>query len=142
MGRMLYPSLRDNGYSERFSVGLIASSGAVAIVIPPSIAMILYSLSAQQSAVALFIAGILPSLLIGFVGALYVMIYAHIKAVPLTSKARWDVILASTKDAAWSISTIVVILGGIYGGVFTPTEAAGVAVVYSLFVTMLVHREV
>jgi C4-dicarboxylate transporter DctM subunit len=142
MGRMLYPSLRENGYSERFSVGLIASSGAVAIVIPPSIAMILYSLSAQQSAVALFTAGILPSLLIGLVCAIYVMIYAHIKAVPLTSKARWDAIWTSTKDAAWSISTIVVILGGIYGGVFTPTEAAGVAVVYSLFVTMVVHQEV
>jgi C4-dicarboxylate transporter DctM subunit len=102
----------------------------------------LYSLSAQQSAVALFTAGILPSLLIGFVDALYVMIYARIKVVPLTSKARWDAIWSSTRDAAWSISTIVVILGGIYGGVFTPTEAAGVAVVYSLFVTMVVHREV
>ena len=142
MGRMLYPSLRENGYSERFSVGLIASSGAIAIVIPPSIAMILYSLSAQQSAVALFTAGILPSLLIGLVDAVYVMIYARIKAVPLTSKARWSVIWTSTKDASWSISTIVVILGGIYGGVFTPTEAAGVAVVYSLFVTMVIHREV
>ncbi len=142
VGRMLYPSLRENGYSERFAVGLIASSGAVAVVIPPSIAMILYSLSAQQSAVALFTAGILPSLLIGLVDALYVMSYATIKKVPLTSKARWRVIWDATKDAGWSISTIVVILGGIYGGVFTPTEAAGVAVVYSLFVTMVVHREV
>ena len=142
VGRMLYPSLRENGYSERFSVGLIASSGAVAVVIPPSIAMILYSLSAQQSAVALFTAGILPSLLIGLVDALYVMSYATIKKVPLTSKARWRAIWDATKDAGWSISTIVVILGGIYGGVFTPTEAAGVAVVYSLFVTMVVHREV
>jgi C4-dicarboxylate transporter DctM subunit len=71
-----------------------------------------------------------------------VMIYARIKAVPLTAKARWSVIWTSTKEASWSISTIVVILGGIYGGVFTPTEAAGVAVVYSLFVTMVVHREV
>ena len=142
VGRMLYPSLRDNGYNERFAVGLIASSGAIAVVIPPSIAMILYSLSAQQSAVALFTAGILPSLLIGFVDALYVMIYARIKAVPLTSKARWEKIWITSKEASWSISTIVVILGGIYGGVFTPTEAAGVAVVYSLFVTMVVHREV
>ena len=142
VGRMLYPSLRENGYNERFAVGLIASSGAIAVVIPPSIAMILYSLSAQQSAVALFTAGILPSLLIGLVDALYVMIYARIKAVPLTAKARWSVIWTSTKEASWSISTIVVILGGIYGGVFTPTEAAGVAVVYSLFVTMVVHREV
>jgi C4-dicarboxylate transporter DctM subunit len=142
VGRMIYPSLRDNGYNERFAVGLIASSGAIAVVIPPSIAMILYSLSAQQSAVALFTAGILPSLLIGLVDAIYVMGYARIKTVPLTDPARWDAIWTSTKEASWSISIVVVIFGGIYGGIFTPTEAAGVAVVYSLFVTMVVHREV
>jgi C4-dicarboxylate transporter, DctM subunit len=142
VGRMIYPSLRDNGYNERFAVGLIASSGAIAVVIPPSIAMILYSLSAQQSAVALFTAGILPSLLIGLVDAVYVMGYARIKTVPLTDRARWDAIWTSTKEASWSISIVVVIFGGIYGGIFTPTEAAGVAVVYSLFVTMVVHREV
>ena len=142
VGRMIYPSLRENGYNERFAVGLIASSGAIAVVIPPSIAMILYSLSAQQSAVALFTAGILPSLLVGFVDAVYVLVYARIKMVPLTSPARWEAIWASTKDASWSIGTLVVIFGGIYGGIFTPTEAAGVAVIYSLFVTMVVHREV
>jgi C4-dicarboxylate transporter, DctM subunit len=142
VGRMIYPSLRENGYNERFSVGLIASSGAIAVVIPPSIAMILYSVSAQQSAVALFTAGILPSLLIGLIDALYVMIYARVKRMPLTARARRDVIWSSTKEASWSIGTIVVIFGGIYGGVFTPTEAAGVAVIYSLFVTMVVHREV
>jgi C4-dicarboxylate transporter, DctM subunit len=142
VGRMIYPSLKDNGYDERFAVGLIASSGAIAVVIPPSIAMILYSVSAQQSAVALFTAGILPSLLIGLVDACYVMIYARVNAVPLTSKARWKAIWASAKEASWSIGTVVVIFGGIYGGVFTPTEAAGVAVVYSLFVTMVVHREI
>src|ERR1700741_2458534 len=142
VGRMIYPSLRENGYNERFSVGLIASSGAIAVVIPPSIAMILYSVSAQQSAIALFTAGILPSLLIGLVDALYVMLYARVKRVPLTASARWDVIWTASKDASWSLGTIVLIFGGIYGGVFTPTEAAGVAVIYSLFVTMVVHREV
>src|SRR4249920_258166 len=142
VGRMIYPSLREGGYSERFSVGLIASSGAIAVVIPPSIAMILYSVSAQQSAIALFTAGILPSLLIGLVDAFYVMMYARVKRVPLTARARWDTIWSSTKEASWSISTIAVIFGGIYGGVFTPTEAAGVAVIYSLFVTMVVYREV
>jgi C4-dicarboxylate transporter DctM subunit len=142
VGRMIYPSLRANGYDERFSIGLIASSGAIAVVIPPSIAMILYSMSAQQSAIALFTAGILPSLLIGLVDAVYVIAYARIKAVPFTAPARWSAILLSTKEAFWSISTIVVIFGGIYGGVFTPTEAAGAAVVYSLFVTMVIHREV
>jgi C4-dicarboxylate transporter, DctM subunit len=142
VGRMIYPSLRENGYNEHFAVGLIASSGAIAVVIPPSIAMILYSLSAQQSAVALFTAGVLPSLLIGFVDALFVMTYARVKAVPLTAPARWKAVWASTKEAGWSIGTVVVIFGGIYGGVFTPTEAAGVAVVYSLFVTMVIHKEV
>jgi C4-dicarboxylate transporter DctM subunit len=142
VGRMIYPSLKENGYKERFAVGLIASSGAIAVVIPPSIAMILYSVSAQQSAVALFTAGILPSLLIGFVDACYVLFYARTQGVPLTAKARWRVIWAASKEAGWSIGTVAVIFGGIYGGVFTPTEAAGVAVVYSLFVTMVVHREV
>jgi len=142
MGRMIYPSLRESGYSERFSVGLVASSGAIAVVIPPSIAMILYSMSAQQSAVFLFTAGVLPSLLIGFVDALFVMSYAKVTRVPLASKARWKNIWITTKEASWSIGTLVVIFGGIYGGVFTPTEAAGVAVIYSLIVTMFVYREV
>lgn len=142
VGRMIHPSLRKNGYDERFAAGLIASSGAIAVVIPPSIAMIIYSMVAQQSAIALFTAGILPSLLIGVVDAIYVMLYARFKAVPLSAGARWETIWASTKDASWSIGTIVVIFGGIYGGIFTPTEAAGVAVVYSLFITMVVHREI
>ncbi len=142
MGRMIYPSLKDAGYDDRFSVGLIASSGAIAVVIPPSIAMILYAVSAEQSAVQLFTAGILPSILIGLIDAGFVLSYARIKRVPLGPRARWDVIWKTSKDASWALGTLVVIFGGIYGGVFTPTEAAGVAVIYSLFVTMVVYREV
>jgi len=142
IGRLLFPSLTRHGYSERFAVSLITSSGAVAVIIPPSISMILYAMSAQVSAIKLFTAGILPSLLIGIVDAVYVMIYARIKMVPLSEPARWKNIWASTKDASWAIGTIVVIFGGIYGGVFTPTEAAGVAVVYSLFVAVFIYREI
>ncbi len=142
VGRMTYPSLRSGGYEERFAAGLIASSGAIAIVIPPSIAMIIYSMVAQQSAIALFTAGILPSLLIGLVDAIYVVIRTPIKAKPLSASARGKAIWATTKEASWSLGTIVVIFGGIYGGIFTPTEAAGVAVVYSLFITMVIHREI
>jgi C4-dicarboxylate transporter DctM subunit len=142
MGRMIYPSLKEGGYNERFAVGLIASSGAIAVVIPPSIAMILYAVSAEQSAVQLFTAGILPSILIGVIDAGFVMVYARVKGVPLGVSAQWATVWKTTKDASWSIGSLVVIFGGIYGGVFTPTEAAGVAVVYSLFVTMLVYREV
>ncbi len=142
IGRLLFPSLTKHGYTERFAVSLITSSGAVAVIIPPSISMILYAMTAQVSAIKLFTAGILPSLLIGIVDAVYVLIYARIKMVPLSAPARWKNIWASTKEASWAIGTIVVIFGGIYGGVFTPTEAAGVAVVYSLFVAMFVYREV
>jgi C4-dicarboxylate transporter DctM subunit len=142
MGRMIYPSLKDAGYNDRFAVGLIASSGAIAVVIPPSIAMILYAVSAEQSAVQLFTAGILPSLLIGLIDAGFVMIYARVKGVPLADKAKWQTAWKTTKEASWSVGSLAVIFGGIYGGVFTPTEAAGVAVVYSLFVTMVIYKEV
>jgi len=142
IGRLLFPSLTKHGYGERFAVSLITSSGAVAVIIPPSISMILYAMTAQVSAIQLFTAGILPSLLIGIVDAAYVLVYARIKAVPLTARARWKNIWLSTKEAGWAIGTIVVIFGGIYGGIFTPTEAAGVAVVYSLFVAMFIYREI
>ena len=142
MGRMIYPALKEGGYNDRFAVGLIASSGAIAVVIPPSIAMILYAVSAEQSAVLLFTAGILPSIMIGVIDAVYVMSYARIKGVPLGARAHWATIWKTSKEASWSIGSLVVIFGGIYGGVFTPTEAAGVAVIYSLFVTMVVHREI
>jgi C4-dicarboxylate transporter, DctM subunit len=142
IGRLLFPALTKHGYSERFAVSLITSSGAVAVIIPPSISMILYAMTAQVSAIKLFTAGILPSILIGIVDAVYVIVYARIKMVPLSSPARWKNIWASTKEASWAIGTIAVIFGGIYGGVFTPTEAAGVAVVYSLFVAMFIYREI
>jgi C4-dicarboxylate transporter, DctM subunit len=142
IGRLLFPSLTKHGYNERFAVSLITSSGAIAVIIPPSISMILYAMTAQVSAIRLFTAGILPSLLIGLIDAAYVLLYARIKAVPLTAAARWKNIWAATKEASWAIGTIVVIFGGIYGGVFTPTEAAGVAVIYSLFVAMFVYREI
>ena len=142
MGRMIYPALKEGGYNDRFAVGLIASSGAIAVVIPPSIAMILYAISAEQSAVLLFTAGILPSLLIGLIDAAYVMGYARWKGVPLGDRAHWATIWKTSKDASWAVGSLAVIFGGIYGGVFTPTEAAGVAVVYSLPVTIFVYREV
>ena len=142
MGRMLYPSLKENGYDERFATGLIASSGAIAVVIPPSIAMILYAIVAEQSAILLFAAGVIPSILIGVMDAGFVMLYAKVRNVPLRGGADWATIWKTSKEASWALGTLVVIFGGIYGGVFTPTEAAGVAVIYSLFVTMVVHREV
>ena len=142
IGRLLFPSLRDGGYGQTFAVGIIASSGAIAVIIPPSIPMIIYGISAQQSVPALFLAGVLPGLLIGLLASVYVLVHAKLKLVPFTSKARWENIVASTKDASWSLGAPTVILGGIYGGIFTPTEAAGVAVVYAALVSRYIYREV
>jgi C4-dicarboxylate transporter, DctM subunit len=142
VGRIVYSPLRSAGYGDRFTVSLIASSGAIAVVIPPSISMILYATAAQQSVIALFTAGILPSLLIGLVDAVYVIFYSWSRRVAVGEKASWPKILAATKGAGWALGTPFVIFGGIYGGVFTPTEAAGVAVVYSIVVTMFIYRDI
>jgi C4-dicarboxylate transporter, DctM subunit len=142
VGRLVFPALTAGGYGDRFAVSLIASSGAIAVVIPPSISMILYSMSAQQSAVALFTAGILPSLMIGFVDVLYVILYSRFRKVASGEKASWARIGAATREASWALGTPFVIFGGIYGGIFTPTEAAGVATVYSVVVTMFIYREI
>jgi C4-dicarboxylate transporter DctM subunit len=142
VGRLVYPALRAGGYDDRFTVSLIASSGAIAVVIPPSIAMILYSMSAQQSAIALFTAGILPSLLIGAVDVVYVVLYSRSRLVATGEPTSWAKIKAATREAGWALGTPLVIFGGIYGGVFTPTEAAGVAAIYSIVVTMFIYRDI
>jgi C4-dicarboxylate transporter DctM subunit len=142
VGRLLLPALRENGYDERFAVSLIAASGAIAVVIPPSIPLIIYGVVAQQPVTVLFLAGIIPALLIGLVDAAYVLWYARKTGVPTTARQRVSDILKSTRDAAWALGTPVVIFGGIYGGVFTPTEAAGVAVVYAFAVSMFVYKDI
>ena len=148
VGRLVYPALKAGGYNDRFTVGLIASSGAIAVVIPPSISMILYGMSAQQSAIALFTAGIMPSLLIGLVDAAYVVFYSRSRSRKVVAGdtasvgTSWYKIWVATREAGWALGTPFVIFGGIYGGVFTPTEAAGVAVVYSFVVTMFIYRDI
>jgi C4-dicarboxylate transporter DctM subunit len=142
VGRLLLPALREGGYGESFSTSLIAASGAVAVIIPPSIPLIIYGVVAQQPVTVLFLAGILPALLIGLIDATYVLVYARVKGIPRSGGARWSTIWAATKDAGWALGTLVVIFGGIYGGIFTPTEAAGVAVVYALLVSKFVYRDI
>src|SRR5262252_924083 len=103
VGRLVFPALRSGGYSDRFTVSLIASSGAIAVVIPPSIAMILYSMSAQQSAVSLFKAGALPSLLIGLVDAVYVILYSRFRKVAVGERVSFARIWAATTEAGWAL---------------------------------------
>jgi C4-dicarboxylate transporter, DctM subunit len=141
IGKLTIPSLKKNGYGDTFSVSLVTATGVIDVITPPSIAMIIYGVVAQQSVPLLFLAGFVPGILIGLALALYVMAYARIMAIPISEPARWRTVAATAKDAIWALIAPVVILGGIYGGLFTPTEAAGVACIYAIVVSVFVYRE-
>lgn len=142
MGKLMYPSLREGGYSERFSLGLITAAGGIASVMPPSILMILYGASAEESVAELFAAGILPALLLGFLTILYIL-WAARDVVPLQEKSRsFGEVVRLFMNALPALGTPVVILGGIYSGVFSPTESAGVAGVYAIIVTKFIYKEI
>jgi C4-dicarboxylate transporter DctM subunit len=141
IGRLMIPELTRRGYTNVFSGSLITSCGAIATIIPPSITMIIYGVVAEQSVPKLFFAGIVPGILIGVLLSIYILIYARIKLVPLTDRMRWKNIVTATREAVWALFAPVLILGGIYGGIFTPTEAAGVACIYSIIVVRFIYRE-
>lgn len=140
LGKTLYPKLIAAGYSRERASGLLASSGAIDIVIPPSIAMILYCLAAEQSIPKLFMAGVLPGLLMAVMMGGFVMIAARRDGV--ASGPRFDAKLAlkATREAVWALLMPVFVLGGIYYGLFSPTEAGGFACVYAIVVALFVYR--
>lgn len=142
VGRLMYPSLKER-YGERFGAGVIASTGAIDILIPPSIVMILYGASAEQSVAVLFVAGILPGLLMAAFQGAYVYYYAVKNNVNDGGDPfRWRHLWAVTRSGIWALLAPVVILGGIYGGIFAPTEAAGIACVYGIIVAKFIYREI
>jgi C4-dicarboxylate transporter DctM subunit len=142
LGPLFYPQLRKAGYNERFSTGVIACAGYLDNIIPPSIAMILYCAAAEQSVIKLFAAGIIPGLVLAAIMALYIYFYARTVDVEERHPFRWRALAVAMKEGIWSIGAPVLIFGGLYGGIFSPTEAAGAACVYIAFVTMFVHREI
>jgi C4-dicarboxylate transporter, DctM subunit len=142
IGKIMIPSLRKNGYGDTFSVSLVTATGVVDVITPPSITMIIYGIVAQQSVPHLFLAGFAPGILIGLALAIYVVLYARVKRIPITEAAERKSVRAMFKEAIWAMLAPVVIFGGIYGGLFTPTEAAGVACIYAILVSMFVYREI
>ena len=141
IGRIMYPSMVNAGYPPSFAAGLITAVGAIDIIIPPSIPMIVYGAAAQESVPRLYAAGIVPGLLIALVIAAYVVWRAKRdgfgRGQPFHAARFWH----STVRSLWALGAPAIILGGIYGGVFSPTEAAAVACVYAAFVTMVIFRE-
>ncbi len=142
IGKLIIPSLKKNGYTELFSTSLVTASGVISVIIPPSIPMIIYGIAAQQSVPMLFLAGVAPGILIGIALGVYVYFYARAKDIPVSPSPTWSHVARALKDSVWSALAPVVILGGIYGGFFTPTEAAGVAAIYALVVALFIYREI
>jgi len=142
IGSVMIPALKKSGYGEAFSEGLVTSAGSLGVVIPPSIPMILYCMAMNVSVAELFMAGIVPGLLISGVFITYTLIMAHKKGWRAAEKTTGRKALRIIGEGIWSLMLPVIVLGGIYSGVFTPTEAAGVSVVYALFVEVVIHREI
>ncbi len=140
IGSIMIPALKDSGYDEDFSIGLLTSAGSLGVVIPPSIPMILYCLVMNVSVSELFMAGVMPGLLIGLVFAVYILIKARRHGWRERQTFSGRVFLRLLSEGIWAMLLPVIVLGGIYSGIFTPTEAAAVAVVYALFVELVIYR--
>ncbi len=145
VGTLLIPAMVASGYPKKFSTGLIATSGSLGILIPPSIPLIVSGIATEQSIGDLFIAGILPGILAGLMLLALVIFISRKRAygtgeyqIVMTTREK----LQAFRDAALSLVLPVLVLGGIYGGLFTPTEAAAVAVFYALVVALVFYREI
>jgi C4-dicarboxylate transporter DctM subunit len=141
IGSIMIPALVKSGYDEQFSVGLATSAGSLGVVIPPSIPMILYCLVMNTSVAKLFMAGFLPGLLIGGAFIVYTLVLAYRNKWAQSEKASWGETLRALRDGIWALMLPVVVLGGIYTGMFTPTEAAAISLVYAIFVELVIYRE-
>lgn len=142
VGRITFRPMLDAGYDRRFATGLLTASGLIDNMIPPSIAMILYAIVAEQSLVRIFTAGFVPGLLFALAFVAYVLLKSWGSAIDPPERFSWTRLGRETLNAAWALGMPVIILGGIYTGVLSANEAGGAACVYAILVAMFVHRDV
>ncbi len=140
-GSILIPAMKKEGYSSDFAAGLTAAASTIGPVIPPSIPFVVYGVLAEVNIGDLFIGGFLPGVLMGIALMIYVWIKARTGQYTAHERATLRQVLQATADGAPALLLPVIIIGGIIGGIFTPTEAAGVATVYALFLGLFVYRE-
>jgi len=142
VGRITFKPMVDAGYDVRFASGLLTASGLIDNMIPPAIAMILYAAVAEQSLVRIFTAGFVPGFLFAFAFVGYILVKSWRSTIDPPEPFSWRRLGRETVNAAWALGMPLIILGGIYSGLFSATEAGGVACVYAIVVAMVVYREV
>ena len=141
IGSILLPAMVKQGYPKAFGAGVITTSGALGILIPPSIVMVMFSVSTNTSVGKLFMAGVVPGLLLAFLLGMTTWVLARRKNYPRMTKASRAERLLAFRRSAWGLLLIVIVMGGIYTGLFTPTEAAAVAAVYAFVIAVFVYKD-
>ncbi|KAA0911222.1 TRAP transporter large permease [Pusillimonas sp. ANT_WB101] len=142
VGSIVIAGMVRTGYPLPFAAGVVCNAGTLGILIPPSIVLVVYGAATETSVGRLFMAGVIPGLALGAALMVTIYIVARIKNYPRQPQAPLKEVLAAGRDSFWGLMLIVIILGGIYGGVFTPTEAAAVSAVYAFFVAVFVYRDI
>ncbi len=141
IGSIILPAMVRQGYPKAFGAGVITTSGALGILIPPSIVMVMYSVTTNTSVGQLFMAGVVPGLLLAFLLGLTTWFLARKHNYPRMKKATWGERWTTFRKSIWGLLLIVVVMGGIYSGKFTPTEAAAMAAVYAFFIAVFVYKD-
>ncbi|MGB3447299.1 MAG: TRAP transporter large permease subunit [Xanthobacteraceae bacterium] len=141
IGSIVIAGMVKTGYSQSFATGVIVNAGTLGILIPPSIVMIVYAAATESSVGRLFMAGVVPGILLGTLLMLAIYLVARIKKLPRQPRASWGERFSSFRDAIWGLLLVVIVMGGIYGGIFTPTEAAAVAAVYGAVAALFIYRD-
>lgn len=142
VGSIVIAGMVKAGYPQPFAAGVICNAGTLGILIPPSIVMVVYGAATETSVGKLFMAGVIPGLMLGLLLMIAIYIVARIKNLPRQPRASVKEAFIAGRDSFWGLMLIIIILGGIYGGIFTPTEAAAVAAVYAFFVAVFIYRDI
>jgi C4-dicarboxylate transporter DctM subunit len=141
IGSILLPAMVKAGFPKRFGAGVITTSGALGILIPPSIVMVMYSVSTNTSVGALFMAGVMPGLLLAFMLGLTTWYRARKFNYPRQPKASWGERWKAFRESIWGLLLIVIVMGGIYTGLFTPTEAAAMSAVWAFVTAVFIYKD-
>ncbi len=141
IGSIILPAMVKQGFPRKFGAGVITVSGALGILIPPSLVMVMYAVATNTSVGALFMAGVIPGLVLAFLLGLTTWVIAKKNNYPRLPKASLRVRLSTFREAIWGLMLIVIVIGGIYSGVFTPTEAAAMSAVYAFVIAVFVYKD-